>query len=888
MPDSRAHETRFVCDRRSEGVISIRFRFPLLIGGLVLAMVVASIGAAWLEVRRSAISAASARLQELTEQMSRLLGASTGQLRARTQQMAADPTFARYLRAPDQPTRDSALTLFGILQGSSVVSVELWDSTGQRVLATQMAIPAASQDEASDLVKRVSAADTLAAIAPLRVIDSSLTSRVVARVGTASEPLGFLVQWVRIAESPAARRQLSDLVGSDARILLANTSGDLWSDLIARIPPPPVSLESMSSVVSYARPDAGAQLALARPISGTPWMVIIEFPRPAVLAPARATLERLVPIALVLLAVGSLLAWLMSHSLTKPISALADAATAISGGDFSRRVADGRHDELGVLERAFNSMADTVSDGRVQLEAHARELEGRADALAKVTAELDAALGGAPVAFAFHDLSLRYRRVNSRLAAIHGVSAEDHLGRTVHEVTPALAPTIESHLQRVLETGEAVFDVELSGRTSAEPDAVHHWLASFYPIQASQGPLLGVGYVMMDLTDYKSLERQLQHAQKMEAIGRLAGGVAHDFNNILTAITNFTHFALDELQPASPARSDMEQVLKAAGRATSLTKQLLAFSRQQVLQPQTLDLSEVVRDIEPMLRRIIGEDIELRANLTPAIWSVRADRGQVEQVIVNLVVNARDAMPGGGLLTIGTSMAQLTDDYVREGHPGASAGPHVMLSVADTGAGMDAATRARIFEPFFSTKEPGRGTGLGLSMVYGVVKQSGGSIWVYSEPAHGTSFKIYLPRYMGADESPEAVEPPPQEAEAPRGVILIVEDEQPVRLVARRTLEHLGHTVIEAVDGRSALEIVQQTTAPIDLVITDLVMPGMGGRELVSSLRAGGHTPRVLFMSGYTMDAANRQSLLADSEAFLEKPFTPDSLARKVTAVLSA
>jgi CheY-like chemotaxis protein len=330
----------------------------------------------------------------------------------------------------------------------------------------------------------------------------------------------------------------------------------------------------------------------------------------------------------------------------------------------------------------------------------------------------------------------------------------------------------------------------------------------------------------------------------------------------------------------------MEQVLQAAGRATTLTKQLLAFSRQQVLQPQILDLSAVVRGIEPMLRRIIGEHIELRTSLAPSIWSVRADRGQVEQVILNLVVNARDAMPEGGLLTIGTSMEQLTDDYVREGHPDASAGPHVMLFVADTGTGMDAATRSRIFEPFFSTKEPGRGTGLGLAMVYGVVRQSGGSVWVYSEPGHGTSFKIYLPRFVGAQDAPEVPEVLPPQAEVPRSIILIVEDEQQVRLVARRTLEQLGHTVLEAVNGQNALDIVRETVGPIDLVITDLVMPRLGGRELGERLKAMGHEAAILYMSGYTGDAVTQRAMVDEGSDFLEKPFTPDQLLRRVDEIL--
>ena len=851
-------------------------------------MVAASIAAAWLEVRRSAQAAAGARLEEVTEQLSGLLSASTRQLRGRVSALAANVVVARHLRARDMRSGDSVRALFRGLEGASVISVELWDSAGRPVLTTSASAPEASRAETNDLLQLVSAQDSMDAFGPLSILDSTLTSRVVARVGPAAAPAGYIVEWLRIAETPATRRQLSELVGSDARILLANANGDLWSDMLGRVPPPPVRLESMSGLATYERPDVGEQLAFARPIRGTPWVVAVEFPRREVLASSRVTLARLIPIAAVLIALGSLLAWLMSRGITRPISALANAATSISGGDYSTRVPAGRRDELGALERAFNTMAGTVSASRGQLEDHAKELEGRAEALANVTAELDAALGGAPVAFAFHDLSLRYRRVNSRLAAIHGVSAEDHVGRTLHEVTPGLGPTIESYLQRVLETGDAVFDVELTGATSADPETERHWLASFYPIRAREGRLLGLGYVMMDLTDYKSLEKQLLHAQKMEAIGRLAGGVAHDFNNILTAITNFTHFAIDELPEGSPPRTDMEQVLQAAARATDLTRQLLAFSRQQVLQPQILDLREVVRDIEPMLQRLIGEDIDLRTSLEPSNWTVRADRGQIEHVIVNLVVNARDAMPNGGVITIGTSMAQLSDDYVREGHPGASPGPHVMLSVSDTGGGMDAATRSRIFEPFFSTKAPGHGTGLGLAMVYGVVKQSGGSIWVYSEPSHGTSFKIYLPRHMGLHEPTEPSEAVPLHADIPPSVILIVEDEEPVRIAARRTLEQLGHTVIEAVDGHSALETVRQSALTVDLVITDLVMPGMGGRDLVSNLLSTGQAPRVLFMSGYTMDAANRQSLLAESEAFLEKPFTPERLARKVMSVLSS
>ena len=384
----------------------------------------------------------------------------------------------------------------------------------------------------------------------------------------------------------------------------------------------------------------------------------------------------------------------------------------------------------------------------------------------------------------------------------------------------------------------------------------------------------------------KQLEQQLRQAQKMEAIGQLTGGIAHDFNNMLTVILGYSELLLKSLLPDAPLRDHVEQVKEAGERAAALTGQLLAFSRKQVLQPKVLDLNAVLTNMDRMLQRLIGEDIALVAVPSPGLWRVYADPSQVEQVIMNLAVNARDAMPQGGKLTIETANVDLDAAYVRQ-HPGSKAGPHVMLAVSDTGCGMDAATQAHIFEPFFSTKEPGKGTGLGLSTVYGIVKQSGGYVWVYSEVGRGTAFKIYLPRI---EDAVETVEPGVAPARTVRGseTILLAEDDNRVRALIRSTLQANGYTVLEAHHGKHAIQVCEQHAGPIHLLVTDVVMPEMSGRELAERLKPSHPNIKVLFMSGYTDKAIVHNGELDPGIAFLQKPFTPDVLARKVREVLDA
>jgi hypothetical protein len=391
--------------------------------------------------------------------------------------------------------------------------------------------------------------------------------------------------------------------------------------------------------------------------------------------------------------------------------------------------------------------------------------------------------------------------------------------------------------------------------------------------------------VALDVTEKRRMEGQFRQSQKMEAVGQLAGGVAHDFNNILGVIIGYGEIVKRRLPAGDPLEGKVAEILKAAERAAALTRQLLAFSRKQVLQPRALDLNLVVTDMDTMLRRLIGEDIELKTLLREPLASVQADPGQIEQVLMNLAVNARDAMPGGGSLLIETTHVDLDESYLAL-HPGAHPGPHVMLAVSDTGQGMDRETISRIFEPFFTTKAVGKGTGLGLSTVYGIVEQSGGHVDVRSAVGRGTTFEVYLPRMEAASTRAvaEAAPRPPRAAET----ILLVEDEPALRGIIGETLVEGGYHVLEAGAPREALEVAQTHRGPIHAVLTDVVMPEMSGRELAERLKLLRPEAPVVYMSGYTDDAIGHHGLLDPGTLFLQKPFTADALLWKLHEALAA
>jgi len=411
------------------------------------------------------------------------------------------------------------------------------------------------------------------------------------------------------------------------------------------------------------------------------------------------------------------------------------------------------------------------------------------------------------------------------------------------------------------------------------------WISDAGVVVQGSGPHPLMEGIMMDITERKVLETQLQQSRKMEAVGRLAGGIAHDFNNLLTIVTGYTELALTRPSVTQDLRGDIERIENASSRAAALVRQLLAFSRKQVLQPKVLDVNSIVLNMDTLLRRLMDDNIEMITHVQENIGKVKADPAQLEQVIMNLVVNARDAMPDGGRLTVETVNVDLDSGYADD-HATVKPGRYVMLAISDSGIGMDQDTVAHIFEPFFTTKESGRGTGLGLSTVYGIVKQSGGYIWVYSEPARGSTFKVYLPRVDGASEEAASTTPLPLGVRGTE-TILLVEDEEAVRELIRTVLTQHGYDVLAASDPQQAEEIVADTQREIHMLLTDVVMPGMSGRQLAARVTARRPGIRVLFMSGYTDNVITNGGMLEKGLAFLQKPFTPATLMDRVRGVLN-
>jgi two-component system cell cycle sensor histidine kinase/response regulator CckA len=476
----------------------------------------------------------------------------------------------------------------------------------------------------------------------------------------------------------------------------------------------------------------------------------------------------------------------------------------------------------------------------------------------------------------------RVKRANRAAARVFGLEFSQLIGQPCYQVVHGRdEPIPECPLQRMLVTGkEARADIE-------EPRLGKVFDATATPLHNSGVAVLGCVEVLRDISERKRMEEQLRQSQKMEAIGHLAGGVAHDFNNLLTAITGYSDLLLARLREGDRLRKHVQEIKKAGERAASLTRQLLAFSRRQVLIPQILDLNSVVSNVQKMLRRMIGEDIDLVTLPAADLGHVKADPGQIEQVIMNLAVNARDAMPQGGKLTVETANIDLDESYTRS-HIDVMPGRYLMLALSDTGCGMDAETLSHIFEPFYTTKEEGKGTGLGLATVYGIVKQSGGHIWVSSDLGQGTTFKIYLPRVEAVVEK---LMPGRVAAGLPRGAetVLLVEDEVIVRDLVREVLQSSGYTVLVASGAAEALAISEQRApGPVHLMLTDVVMPEMDGPQLADHLARLFPNMKVLYMSGYAETAAARHSKLSLDAPCLEKPFAPEALARKVREVLDS
>ncbi|MCI0438009.1 MAG: ATP-binding protein [Chloroflexi bacterium] len=642
--------------------------------------------------------------------------------------------------------------------------------------------------------------------------------------------------------------------------------------------------------------------------------------------------------------------FLISRRVTKPLTILTAGAQAVGKGNLSHRITVSSSDAIGLLARTFNEMAEDLQSAqsrmveaeraaalqafteekveqlkqlsraglRIALESSLERLAQRASQMAREITGADAAAvvvcepGQAAIEHLGHTDAIRRELLDSLLQhtgvmdTILQGQVVDHDSRTHQgpdECAQGLCGARFSGIRAILavplhaDGGEAIGGVIIASLASdAEISAEDHELIQIiagyvsaaiqklrkeHTLQSSEQKALAA------VEELRRAQEQLVQAQKMESVGRLAGGVAHDFNNLLTPIMGYAQLGIMGLPPGNDRlRANLLEIQKAGERASNLTRQLLAFSRRQITEPKVLSLNNLIVDMDKMLRRLIGEDIELATLPDSALGMVEIDPGQMEQVLMNLVVNARDAMPIGGKITIETANVALDEEYARV-NPGVSPGDYVALTVSDTGTGMTDEVKARIFEPFFTTKEDGKGTGLGLATCYGIAKQYGGHIAVYTELGHGTTFKVYLPRYKGEVKPSAPARNDP--AQMPRGTetVLLVEDEDAVRKLAARVLEGQGYTVLEASNGEEALRLVEENPSQrIDLLLTDVVMPRMGGRELSERLREMTPELKVIYTSGYTDDAILRHGILTSEAIFTQKPFSPSALAVMVRNVL--
>jgi two-component system, cell cycle sensor histidine kinase and response regulator CckA len=653
--------------------------------------------------------------------------------------------------------------------------------------------------------------------------------------------------------SGGAQARLVDSSGA----LVAST--DLVVDSLLRgMPAPPVDSEQM--LVARAN------------VRGAPWEVIVETPADAALAPVWARLTEFIVIAAVVLLLAGILALVLAQRIVRPLLALGASTKALTRSpDIQASVVASGPDVVRELAADFNEMALLVSRRTAELARSERQLRLVTD--------------GVPMLIGLVDLAGRVRFLNQPGEVFVGRSLGDAVGKPLLELLGAGAEaSLGAPLQEALGGKTAETELQLRRADGHLADVT----CSCVPHRGASGGVDGAFVLITDVTSGRRLEAQLRQAQRMDAIGRLAGGIAHDFNNLLTVIIANLEFSLETARTIPGAESihaDLRAAREASERAASLTKQLLAYSRQQAGQREAVDLNAIASAGERMLRRLIGERIEVRINLAPDLGAVRADASQLEQVLVNLVVNARDAMPSGGTLTIETSSVELDETYAAS-HAQVAPGEYVSLEVTDTGTGIAPDVLPMIFEPFFTTKGVGEGTGLGLAVCYGIVQQHGGAISAYSRLGEGTTFKVLLPRTSEHASGPSRV--PAAEPRRGTETVLLVEDDDAVRSTARRALEERGYHVLLAANGQDALALVSAPHPPIDLLVTDYVMPGLSGVELAADLRLRLPGLRVLLVSGYARTGSRSASGIPVDMPYLAKPYTGRSLAAKVREVLDA
>jgi PAS domain S-box-containing protein len=845
--------------------------------------------------KQAALSGARVRLKLVAQNLSAALGTPLPKYLASRAAVAGDSTITGFLRAQTPAGRAAVTAALQKLRtpGEPELPIVLWSAERKPILQLgRMPVPANGRAGAAAGVLPPVTLSGLGGIGPFVTMGGHAYFWLVTAVRQGAATRGYIAELHTVVGTANGAQQLQALIGPDVGLFFSNTAGGPWIGLDGAVDPPPAG-PVLSGAARYRRADGVDRLGHAAAIAGTPWSLTVEQPLRTVLARPLDFLRSSTLVALLLCLAGAVGAWRLSRAITGPLKELGASAEAIALGEYARRSPSGRADELGVLADRFNWMAEQVEATHGELAAQcetaqslAAELEESNHELASTQSRLTAALRHGRMGTWVWDVAEDRIWVGEALLRLFGRAP----GEVEHCSAATFVsffhsdeqPAVQRALADVLATGR---DYDIEARVP-RPDGTVLWIESKGSVERDpEGRIWRVTGACVDVTERRQLEAQLRHSQRIESIGQLAGGVAHDFNNLLTVISGNTEL-LAAQHTGAEGRALIGEVLHAADRASALTRQLLAFSRQQVLSPKVVSLNAVIEGTESMLRRLLGEDVLLTMVLDAAVSPVLVDPGTMDQVLMNLAVNARDAMPRGGRLTVETAMAELGEDYAAT-HPEVTPGRYVRLSVTDTGSGMPAEVASRIFEPFFTTKAAGKGTGLGLAVVHGIVKQSGGHVQVYSERNVGTSFKIYLPPATAPVVRPAAR---PAAAAEPRGTgtVLVVEDEDAVRRLATRILATGGYTVVHAGSGEEALEMMNGADASVDLLLTDVVMPLMSGRELADMLRLRFPRLKILFSSGYTDDAVVRHGILESEVAFLQKPYTPSSLLERVRQVLGS
>lgn len=850
------------------GMRSLERQLPLAAVTLLLAIAAPLTLVSYHEVREQAVSAAQERLARTTQQFAQSLEQTASRSQDAMSRLASDTALRTLLRPGDAGDRAivSARLLATLSPRDSEVVVSVWDREATTEMASSTRGSVARWAGPPEQVERVSTTDIHA------VDDTTLYYSIVAPVLEAKgETIGYVQRRTRLRMNPSTLQSIRTMIDPTATVLIVGRNGQ-WTDL-RRVVPAPLAAADTSEMLNYHRAGLARQ-GIARAVPGTPWILVSDLPVNTVLRPIRGFLGRVGLIALVLVLTATLAASALGRRITRPLGELRDASAALAAGEYDRRVKPSGHPEIGRLAEAFNGMA-----AETDRQIHAlQESEERFRSLATATAQIvwwtDA--GGEvvdqlPTWQAFTGQRFPEVRGSGWTAALHPEDATGVLGAWERAVAARSLFEIDCRIRR--------YDGEYRS-----------FVMRGVPMLQLDGTLRAWVGTCTDVTQRREAEEslrrkeaELRQAQRLDAIGRLAGGIAHDFNNLLTTIIGPAELAREQLPAGHPVLADLDDIYGAALRATELTKHLLAFCRQQVRNPVALDANKVVESAVRLLERLIGESIELELSLDPSGAVISVDPTQLEQVILNLTINARDAMPAGGRLTLRTAVEEIGADWTgRSAH--VPPGRYVVLSVADTGIGMDEETRTHMFEPFFTTKEPGKGTGLGLATVYGIVRQSEGHLDVSSAPGQGTVVRIYLP-----EAEPEFSFGAPASGQYAVGgteTVLLAEDEPRLLAIGVRILGQLGYTVLPASSGPEALAVARRHAGPIDLLVSDVVMPGMNGLELWSQLKMEQPALPALFMSGWATDAVVRHGILDGQVPFLQKPFTPDGIGRKVREVI--